>query len=256
MSRASLDLDRLAELEEEQRFLLRSLADLDREHAAGDVDEVDYATLRDGYTARAATVLRAIDEGRGALPTPRRRNPWVVVGWIVGVLAIAVGAGIFVARSSGQNLSESPTAVSGELDDDDVAQLLSQARSLLAAEDNQGAFTIYSAILQQSPDDVEANTYAAWLLVLDASSLGTEARSQRASQGLALLQHATDVDPAYPDAHCFAGIVAARFLDPPDLERGRSEAQACLDSNPPGEIRGMVEGFLAGLDAAATSTTP
>jgi len=60
--------DRLAELEEERRFLLRSLTDLEREHTAGDVDEVDYRELRDGYTVRAAATLREIDDGRRALP--------------------------------------------------------------------------------------------------------------------------------------------------------------------------------------------
>ena len=63
--------DRLAALEEERRFLLRSLADLEREHDAGDVDEDDYRELRDGYTARAAATLRSIESGRAALaPKP------------------------------------------------------------------------------------------------------------------------------------------------------------------------------------------
>ena len=60
--------DQLAELEDERRFLLRSLRDLDAELAAGDVDRVDYETLRDGYTKRAADVLRGIEDGKAALP--------------------------------------------------------------------------------------------------------------------------------------------------------------------------------------------
>jgi hypothetical protein len=40
--------DELALLEEERRFLLRSIDDLDREQAAGDVDDADYAAVRDG----------------------------------------------------------------------------------------------------------------------------------------------------------------------------------------------------------------
>ena len=56
-------------LEEERSFLLRSLRDLDAERAAGDVDEHDYVTLRDGYTKRAADVMREIDDGRARLPT-------------------------------------------------------------------------------------------------------------------------------------------------------------------------------------------
>ena len=50
--------DRLAQLEEERAFLLGSIRDLDREHEVGDVDDADYQTVRDGYVARAAAVLR------------------------------------------------------------------------------------------------------------------------------------------------------------------------------------------------------
>ena len=53
------------ELEEERDFLLRSLDDLDRERAAGDLDPADYVALKEDYTARAAAVLRAIDHGAG-----------------------------------------------------------------------------------------------------------------------------------------------------------------------------------------------
>ncbi len=56
---ARLDLDELARLEEERAFLLKSLDDLEREREAGDIDEHDYETLKDDYTRRAVTVLRA-----------------------------------------------------------------------------------------------------------------------------------------------------------------------------------------------------
>ena len=52
------------ELIEERDFLLRSLHDLDDERHAGDVDADDYAVLKDGYTARAAAVLRVLDRRR------------------------------------------------------------------------------------------------------------------------------------------------------------------------------------------------
>ena len=49
------------ELRDEQQFLLDSLRDLERERAAGDIDEHDYTTLRDGYIARAAAITRELD---------------------------------------------------------------------------------------------------------------------------------------------------------------------------------------------------
>jgi hypothetical protein len=55
-------------MKEERDFLLRSISDLDREWAANDLTETDYRRLRDGYTARAADVLRrlrALEAERG-----------------------------------------------------------------------------------------------------------------------------------------------------------------------------------------------
>ena len=63
------DPDARAELEEERDFLLRSLDDLEAERTAGELDEDDYRNLKDGYTARAAEVLRALDEDRAAWRT-------------------------------------------------------------------------------------------------------------------------------------------------------------------------------------------
>jgi tetratricopeptide (TPR) repeat protein len=55
----------LESLEQEREFLLRSLADLDAELEAGDIEEDDYRFLTDDYTARTATVLRAIEAATG-----------------------------------------------------------------------------------------------------------------------------------------------------------------------------------------------
>jgi hypothetical protein len=46
----------IKELLEERAYVERSLADLDRERAAGDLDEGQYATLRARYAARAAEI--------------------------------------------------------------------------------------------------------------------------------------------------------------------------------------------------------
>ncbi|MDQ1365580.1 MAG: hypothetical protein QOE57_1622 [Acidimicrobiaceae bacterium] len=64
----------LETLEQEREFLLRSLADLDAEYEAGDIDDDDYRTLTDDYTVRAATVLRAI-EATNATRSTKKRGP-------------------------------------------------------------------------------------------------------------------------------------------------------------------------------------
>ena len=99
-----LDPDALAALEEERDFLLRSLDDLEREHDAGDVDDHDYETLKDDYTARAARrdpgdrVAPRPDGGRPAAAARGGGSPprWPAVG------AFAVLAGVLVAQASGR----------------------------------------------------------------------------------------------------------------------------------------------------------
>ncbi len=68
-SRSSGGVD-LVPLEQERQFLLRSLADLDAEFDAGDIEEDDYRSLTDDYTARTAAVLKAIE----AVTTPGQRS--------------------------------------------------------------------------------------------------------------------------------------------------------------------------------------
>ena len=98
--------DRLAELEEERRFLLRSLPDLDASSTPATSTSTTTQTLRDGYTERAADVLRAIEDGKAALPCPppARWSRRLAVAAVV--VAVALGAGWLVARSSGQRLGD------------------------------------------------------------------------------------------------------------------------------------------------------
>jgi hypothetical protein len=44
-------------------------------------------------------------------------------------------------------------------------------------------------------------------------------------------------------------ITSARFLQPPDTDTARREAQACLDNDPPSQMVGMIQGFVDSLDA-------
>ena len=234
--------DQLAELEEQRRFLLRSITDLDREHLYGDVDDHDYETLRDGYTARAASVLRAIEAGQAAVPPRRSRRPLALVSWIVGTVLVASVAGWLVASASGQRLPGQ--SITGGLPGDEVNLKLAQARQLLGVDPKQ-AIIRYQEVLDLQPDNVEAITYKGWLIAQTASPL--------TPSGADLLRQAIKLDPTYADPHCFLAITAARFLQPPDLETARSEAQACLDNNPPSEMVGLIQGFIAELNAPTTT---
>jgi hypothetical protein len=251
---ATMDPDRLAELEEERRFLLRSLADLDREHAAGDVDDDDHRVLRDGYTARAATVLRAIEAGTAALPAGRRARPRTVAAWVVAALAVAVLAGWLVARSSGQRIAGQTITGGPELDD--VSAGLAEARTLLGAQDLAGAAERFRRVLDLEPANPEARTYTAWILVLSSAGASEDVAVAALERAQADFREVIADDPGYADAHCLYAVTVANFVPVPDLDLARSEAQACLDADPPTGMVELIQPFLAGLGTTVPGTVP
>jgi hypothetical protein len=239
---AGVDPDRLAELEEERRFLLRSLRDLETEHAAGDVDDTDYATLRDGYTKRAAVVLQAIEEGRAALPAPAARNWARRLAVVAVVVAVAVGAGWMVARSSGQRLGS--REITGGSPAVDVPTLLAQARALLAVDPLQ-AQQLYRRVLEQRPDHAEALAYSGWLLFTASAGASDDVRATAVETAQQQLRRAVAADGEYADPHCFLAVIAD---DQGDAATARTEVDTCLELGPPADVRGFVEQFAAGLD--------
>jgi cytochrome c-type biogenesis protein CcmH/NrfG len=245
--------DRLAELEDERRFLLRSLADLEREFEAGDVDQHDFEVLRDGYTARAATVLRSIDEGRAELPPRRKANPRVVAATVAAVLALGVLSGWLVARSSGQRLADQ--TMTGGQAVDDVAGLLTQARGQLQTGDLSGAADTYQQVTALDAGNSEARTYTAWLLVLDSRQQPDDVAEVMVDAARNGFDQVTTEDPGYADAHCLYAITVGGFVAQADEAKAIEQLQLCKDSNPPRDMLGLVTGFFAEV-AASAPTVP
>ena len=235
------DPDRLAELEEERSFLVRSLDDLDREHEAGDIDDADYATLRDGYTARAAAVLRAIESQQAALPPKRPRRIGRILAWGAAVVAVAVLAGVLVAWASGDRLPGDTS--SGDIAES-VTSKLAEARSLQSS-DLKGAVQRYDEVLKVEPDNAEALAYRGWLVAL----VGSQANATDLIQsGEESLQRAMQVAPTYADPFCFEAIVRFRMFN--DAAGASAPVDRCLALNPPQEVVGLVQGLKAEIDAA------
>lgn len=240
--------DRLAELEEQRRFLLDSIRDIEREHSVGDIDEHDYTSLRDGYVARAAAVLREIEDGRSSMlakPPTRWGRRLAIIG---ATLAVAVGLGVFVAQSAGQRLPGQ--SLTGGQSADEVAVQLAEGRRLLAT-DTAGARTAYERVLQLEPGNAEAATYLAYLTVLDGQQAGDQAAVQ---QGVAALQQAATIDATYGDPHCLLAVAGGNFLDPPDEALVEQEGPKCLALNPPQSMVPMIEDLIARVTGSTTST--
>jgi tetratricopeptide (TPR) repeat protein len=242
-------------LGEEREFLLRSLRDLEAEHDAGDIDESDYEELKRDYTARAAAVIRAMQEPAGtraaaavkAAAAPRRS--WRVPIAVGMVVLLAVLAGWAVASSSGdrtagQNITGSApgaqsSSAAAAAAGTSVQDLLSQARGKFGQQDILGAVKLYDQVLKQDPKQPEALAYKGWLLHLAGLD----------SQALESLNKAVEADASYPDAHFFRGEVLCTFSH--DQAGAVSEYQRFLSSNPPAQFATLVETRLKSAQTGA-----
>jgi hypothetical protein len=229
------------DLRHEQQFLLRSLRDLDNEREAGDIDDADYAALRDGYIARAAAITRELTGIEAATPSVQR-------GWlrrilvIVCVIAVAAGSGIWVARQSGQRL---PGQSSSGAIEQSTSGLLATARQLNFSDPGK-AIEVYTQVLKWEPDNPEALTYRSWILALTARAATGNVKQLALVTAVNDLMRAQKIDNQYPDAHCFLGIVYFRFLNSASL--AKPQLDTCKALNPPTEVQSFVDSIVADVD--------
>ena len=81
-----------------------------------------------------------------------------------------------------------------------------------------------------------------------SESLDSEQLQAQFRESIDLLTAAIRLDPAYPDPKCFLGIVNLRFLEQPEL--AEPWIDECLGSNPPADVRALVEPLQAEIDQA------
>ena len=231
------------DLRHEQQFLLRSLRDLDNEREAGDIDDADYAALRDGYIARTAAITRELEGVESVTPAvPRGWVRRVLV--VVCVIAVAAGAGIWVARQSGQRLPGQ--SASGAIEQSSSG-LLATARQLNFSDPGK-AIELYTQVLKLEPDNPEALTYRSWILALTARAATGSVKQLALVTAVNDLLRAQKVDSQYPDAHCFLGIVYFRFLNSASL--AKPQLDTCRAMNPPKEVQSFVDSIVAEVDKA------
>jgi hypothetical protein len=230
-----LDAD---QLQEERDFLLGSIEDLEREHAAGDLDEHDYAALKDDYTSRAARVLRALEAGAVVAAPAPARDRRRIAGLVTVVVLFAVLAGVLVAQSAGRR---DPGAVATGGTRQSVIEKLNQAGRLLSTEPARSV-DLYDEVLAEDATNAEALTYRGWALTLTG----------KGADGLTSLLKAATSNPTYPDVHAFLAIVFYRngLLDESSRELDRLDA---LD--PPTQIRELTSGLRDKVEQARAGTT-
>lgn len=251
-------------LVEERDFLLGSLRDLEVEHDAGDVDDDDYRSLKDDYTARAAEVLRLLDrpagrDGRAGRTSPPSRSRARLVAIAAGVVLGAVLAGVLVAQAAGRRTGAD--SVSGDANQSS-RDLLQKAHDLDASGELLEAVKAYDAVLQQQPANAEALTYKGWMLYRASKSGQADAATlaELRSRAQASFDEAVKADPGYGDVRIFRAVVLR--------DAGRPvEALAELDRVPPGQIppfmqplvdqlRGSAQTAATGPPGSAARTSP
>lgn len=239
------DPDVLASLESERDFLLRSIKDLENEREAGNLDAERYQELKDDYTARAAAVLRSIEQGReeaaveAAPPVPRKRKLLtggaVLAFVVVAALAMAAALG---NRRDGQTVSGNaqssgaPTAEERraalerqvqENPDDPTAHLV-YARFLLETQSWTEAVKQYLMAAKLDPKNPEASAYAGWMLFNVSTNADPKTKAELMTGALQRLDDAVAASDSYADAFFFRGMVKFRGMNDakgaiPDFEK-------------------------------------
>lgn len=246
-------LDRLAELEEERRYLLRSLMDLERERAAGDVDDDDYQTLKDGYTVRAAAVLRQIEEGQRALAPKRQRNWKRTIAIVVASALCAAGIGFALASAFGERGSSDE--ITGLNPGDSTRTKLANARAALGRGEFDRANQLFVEVDQEELDrgneSAEARAYVGWTFALLARQVSDSlvTGDERLELSLLALDQAIEMEPTYADPYCFAAIIEFNFRD--DADAALPYVEQCEANNPPADISSLVGSFAEEIRAAA-----
>ena len=227
-----------SELEEQRDFLLTSLRDLEAERAAGDLEEADYLALRDNYTARAAAVLRAlgsVEAGPAPAPAalgtagiPHRSRTRAGGRWRTAVAAVALAAcaglaGYAVAGAAGER--SATDEATGSLPEGSVDRI-TKAQALVSEGKVLEAIRLYDSLLEDDPENPVALAQRGWLVSRVDPSL--------VDSGLAAIDRAIAVDPNYPEAHFFRGMILWKSKGQPAA--GAEAFQRAIDAKPPAQL--------------------
>lgn len=236
-----------------REFLVRSLADLEEEHAAGDLSDADHERLRADYERRLAALDAPRSSPRAARPTDRGRP----IAAITFVAVLAVVSGVLLAGAAGRrDPGDNVTGIDLSADDGEpVATVTTLPGALAACFDLTGsdALDCYLEYTQAHPDDADGFLYFGLFSINQGLEAGND---DLLSAGRTFLERALEIDPGQLQARANLAVV---------LERTGADAEAAEVLAPllerddlPRDVQQLVdfvEGNLA-ADAASTTTVP
>ena len=231
-------------LEAEQSFLLTSLADLETEFVAGDIDEPDYHELKADYTVRTARVARQL-RGVETQPVPEPTSLTRRRAWIAGLVVFGVLAGWLLATSVGERGLNGQ--ITGSIELSPREQVL-ECQTMGFEGRLVESFECFDEVLARDSENAEALTYRGWFGVLASGSAQQAGEEDIAVELLASagvhLDRAVEADPTYPDARAFRMVVLER-LD--RIDEACADAAVLIELRPPAQIVQLTEPVIARL---------
>ncbi len=240
--------DRRWRLEDQRDFLVRSLADLRSEYAAGDLEARDYEALLARDEGRLSAVddeLRGLDAeeseadaatGRSDHRDPddaqrptRRRRPLLAV---IAIVALTAGATLLVIHLASPRLPGQPETGSAPQNLAKEVQTQLAEASILVEEGTSTsldqALTVYRSVLAEDPTQPQALAETGWL-EWEAGFSGGDAKLQRA--GKAFVARSIVVEPSDYAAHLFMGTIDLKGDH--DAPAAVAEYKTFLSERPP-----------------------
>ena len=233
-------------LNDQREFLLRSIDDAAREHAAGDMAKADHDVLVMRDQRRLAEVeaeLAALgpvapttlDEPHPVspavadVPARRRLGPWRRVGIVAASLLIVAGAVILVNHAVNPSLPGQP--VTGTVTESKVKQIadeLTEAAVLNNNGEGVQALQVYETVLTQDPGDPIALAASGWL-EWNYGSAGGSVTSELA--GRKAEKSSIAIAPSYWAGHLYLGLILLN--EDHNVSRAIKEFTKFLGDSPP-----------------------
>jgi cytochrome c-type biogenesis protein CcmI len=234
------------DLDGREAFLRRSLADLEREHDAGDLDDGDYAALKADYERRLAVF--APDSVARATRSGAKTSAFALS--TAFLVAVAIAAGVLVARSTGRR--EGGQTLSGNAQSEVVVTTTTLPEALDRCLDLVGgeAIDCYTTYTQSNP--LEPVGWAAYGLFAIRAGIANE-NDQLVGAGVSFLQEALEVDPEYVPARVQLATV---YLRTGRAEEARAELARLEGAEIPPDLVPLVDVLREELDGSATTTLP
>jgi tetratricopeptide (TPR) repeat protein len=250
-------------LTDEREFLLRSLEDATREHAAGDLSDDDHRLLTERDHRRLDEVeaeLAALGPGAIDAEPAEQLPPSVTAGRSPG-RRIGIAACCFVivagllflvihsrhARQPGQSSSGSITVSQAQT----IEQQLTQAATLNNQQKFEAALKLYNAVLSEDPSNPEALAQAGWL----QWNIGSSAHvATLLDDGRKEVEKAVKVSPSFYQGHLFLGLIL--FNQDDNAPAAVTQFNLFLSDDPPAAVLDEVATLVIGAYTKAGVPAP